>query len=170
MMDSILNTASYIVHKYKELTGDDIDEMKLHKLLYFTQRDSLAMQGVPAFSGDFEGWKFGPVSKTVRAALRNNTLFNHRAFISADTEYVANHVILRYGTLDSWDLSNLSHSESSWIKSRKGVPEGEIGDRIINLEDIKEDAKKVRLYDNVYDMYYDEFEDADENEREAVVS
>ena len=77
---------------------------------------------------------------------------------------------LRYGTLDSWDLSNLSHSESSWIKSRKGVPEGEIGDRIINLEDIKEDAKKVRLYDNVYDMYYDEFEDADENEREAVVS
>ena len=50
MMDSILNTASYIVHKYKELTGDDIDEMKLHKLLYFTQRDSLAMQGVPAFS------------------------------------------------------------------------------------------------------------------------
>ena len=148
MMDSILNTASYIVHKYKELTGDDIDEMKLHKLLYFTQRDSLAMQGVPAFSGDFEGWKF----------------------ISADTEYVANHVILRYGTLDSWDLSNLSHSESSWIKSRKGVPEGEIGDRIINLEDIKEDAKKVRLYDNVYDMYYDEFEDADENEREAVVS
>jgi len=27
------------------------------------------------------------------------------------------------------------------------------------LEDIKEDAKKVRPYDYVWDMYYDEFED-----------
>ena len=61
-------------------------------------------------------------------------------------------------------------SPSRSAATHGSVPEGEIGDRIINLEDIKEDAKKVRLYDNVYDMYYDEFEDADENEREAVVS
>ena len=27
------------------------------------------------------------------------------------------------------------------------------------LEDIKEDAKKVRPYDHVWDMYYEEFED-----------
>ena len=34
----------------------------------------------------------------------------------------------------------------------------------LNLDDIREDAKKVRPYDHVWDMYYDEFEDASEEE------
>ena len=40
-MESILNVASYIIKKYE----GNIDEMKLHKLLYFIQRESLAMTG-----------------------------------------------------------------------------------------------------------------------------
>ncbi|EZR37161.1 hypothetical protein W392_00848 [Staphylococcus aureus VET0053R] len=32
------------------------------------------------------------------------------------------------------------------------------------MEDIKEDANKIRLYDYSYDMYIDEFEDLDEEE------
>ena len=40
--------------------------MKLHKLLYFTQRESLAITGEAMFVETFEGWKFGPVSRLVR--------------------------------------------------------------------------------------------------------
>lgn len=160
-MNSILSTASYIVRRYKELTGESIDEMKLHKLLYFTQRDSIAINGEPAFSGDFEGWKFGPVSRPVRYAFRNKTLLTYDPRVSASVEYVASRVILKYGSLESWDLSDLSHDESSWQKARKGIQNGNNGNRIIRQEDIVEDAKKIRLYDTVYDMYYDEFEDAE---------
>ena len=63
---------------------------------------------------------------------------------------------------EPWYLAELTHKESSWTKSRQGLEEGEYGDKIIEIDDIKEDAKKVRLYDYVFDMYVDEFEDCDE--------
>lgn len=61
-----VDVASYITNHYKELTGEKLDEMKLHKLLYFTQRESFAITGERAFDGDFEGWKYGPVIREVR--------------------------------------------------------------------------------------------------------
>ena len=79
--------------------------------------------------------------------------------IKSDSKYIINNVILEYGALVSWKLSELSHKEVSWLNSRRGLKEGENGNRKIKLDDIKEEAKKVRPYDYVWDMYYDEFED-----------
>ena len=56
------------------------------------------------------------------------------------------------------------HIKNSWKQARIGIRENENGSRTIKIEDIREDAKKVRPYDSTYDMYYDEFEDADETE------
>ena len=64
-MDTIIDTASYIIKKYREITGENLDKMKLHKLLYFTQREAFAITGQPAFEGILEGWKYGPVSPEV---------------------------------------------------------------------------------------------------------
>lgn len=44
---------------------------------------------------------------------------------------------------------------------RKGIPNGQNGNRKISLDDIRKDAEKVRPYDSTWDMYYDEFEDAE---------
>lgn len=44
-----------------------------------------------------------------------------------------------------------------WRNARAGLSDGENGNRKLKLEDICEDAKKVRPYDHVWDMYYDEF-------------
>jgi len=38
-----VNVAKYVFEHYKRITGEIIDEMKLHKLLYFAQRESLAI-------------------------------------------------------------------------------------------------------------------------------
>lgn len=158
-MDKILNVADYIIHRYKELTNESLDEMKLHKLLYFTQREAFAVIGEPAFEGDFEGWKFGPVSREVRTNFMDGEIVVPTAAISDTVAYIVNNVIQEYGSLASWKLSELSHRESSWLNARKGLAEGENGNRVIRLEDIREDAKKVRPYDHTWDMYYDEFED-----------
>lgn len=40
-MVSVNIAASYIYEKYKSEFGTTIDEMKLHKLLYFAQRESI---------------------------------------------------------------------------------------------------------------------------------
>lgn len=168
-MDKITNVADYIIKRYYELTGEHLDEMKLHKLLYFTQRESFAVLGKPAFEGDFEGWKYGPVSREIRNNFINGEIVVPTMPVSESVQYIASNVIMEYGSLASWKLSELSHRELSWNNSRKGLAQGENGNRIIALSDIEEDAKKVRPYDHVWDMYYDEFDDA-ADETEKVVS
>ena len=168
-MDKITNVADYIIKRYYELTGEHLDEMKLHKLLYFTQRESFAVLGKPAFEGDFEGWKYGPVSREIRNNFINGEIVVPTMPVSESVQYIASNVIMEYGSLASWKLSELSHRELSWNNSRKGLAQGENGNRIIALSDIEEDAKKFRPYDHVWDMYYDEFYD-DTDETEKVVS
>ncbi len=160
-MSSAVDVADYIMHRYEEISHEKLDEMKLHKLLYFTQRESFAVMGKPAFEGDLEGWKYGPVCKDVRTWLRSEEPTATVHELPDDIKYVVNNVILEYGALASWKLSELSHKEISWKNARKGLGREENGSNVIALTDIEEDAKKVRPYDHLWDMYYDEFEDVD---------
>lgn len=160
-MEKIINVAQYVFSEYKKITGEVIDEMKLHKLLYFAQRESLAITNEPLFEGEFEGWKYGPVCKEIRNSITRDGILDYDSDISDECKYVINNIILEYGALASWKLSELSHKETSWKNARVGLNEGENGNQKLKLEDIREDAKKVRPYDHVWDMFYDEFEDAE---------
>lgn len=157
-MDKIIDVAAYIVNKYRDVTGESLDEMKLHKLLYFTQREAIAITGSPAIDGIFEGWKYGPVCRAVREAYYNGEIIVPTARISDALQYIANNVIYEYGALETWKLSELSHKDISWQNSRKGLLPGDIGTVPLSNDDIKIDAAKIRPYDHVWDMYYDEFE------------
>ena len=158
-MEKILNVAEYIFKEYYRVTGELIDEMKLQKLLYFSQRETLAILNKPLFNEEFEGWKYGPISREVRTVFTKDGINTDTEDIKSENKYIINNVILEYGSLASWKLSEISHKEVSLLNSRKNLKDGENGDRKIKLEDIREDAKKVRPYDHVWDMYYDEFED-----------
>lgn len=158
-MEKIKNVAKYLFDTYKKITNESIDEMKLHKLLYFTQRESLALVDAPLFEEPFEGWKYGPVCRMLRHAITPDGIIDYDQEVSDECKYMVNNIICQYGALASWKLSEISHMEISWINSRKGIQEGENSSNILLLEDIREDAKKVRPYDSIWDMYYDEFED-----------
>lgn len=157
-MNKILDVAGYITKKYKEVTGELLDEMKLHKLLYFTQREAIAITGKPGFIGTFEGWKYGPVCREVRSNFYDGDIVVPVGAISEDLQYIANNVILEYGSLASWKLSELSHKDISWQNARKGLSANENGNNPLSMDDIRKDAEKVRPYDHVWDMYYDEFD------------
>lgn len=158
-MDRIIDAAAYVVRKYYEITGEKLAETKLHKLLYFTQRESLAITGEPAFEGEFEGWKFGPVSREVRNSFFNGEIIVPTQDISEGLQYIVNNVILEYGSLAAWKLSQLSHKDISWRNSRRGLSADEVGHIVLSIDDIRTDAAKIRPYDHIWDMYYDEFED-----------
>lgn len=159
-MEKIIDVAQYIYDEYKRQSGEVIDEMKLHKLLYFAQRESIAITNEPMFDEEFEGWKYGPVSGIVRRCYTKDGMYVEEANeISVENAYIAKNVILQYGSLASWKLSQISHQEVSWLNSRKGIPEGANGNKPLKLDDIRKDAEKVRPYDSVWDMYYDEFEE-----------
>lgn len=158
-MERIIDVANFIFEEYKKLSGKAIDEMKLHKLLYFAQRETLAILNEPLFKEPMQAWDYGPVSPKVRLAYTPNGLIGDNfKRISSQHAYIVKDVILQYGALASWKLSEKSHQETSWRNARK------TGNKkaIISIDAIREDAKKVRPYDSLYDMYYDEFDDAED--------
>lgn len=145
-MEDLINVASYIYNRYFENKGKQIDEMKLHKLLYFAQRESLIQNNELLFAETFYGWKFGPVLKEIRNAYKDN-LFH--AEIEKDVVYriksIMDKVFEEYADKDSWSLSRLTHGEFSWKNSRKGIPDGANSDNPIDINDIAKDAERVRL-------------------------
>lgn len=159
-MEKVIDVAQYIYTEYKRISGKVIDEMKLHKLLYLAQRESLAITGQPLFAEEFEGWKYGPVCREVRNCYTEDGMFSEDIHdITLESAYIVKNIIMQYGALESWKLSELSHRELSWRNARKGIAAGQNGSKKLSLEDIKKDSEKVRPYDSVWDMYYDEFED-----------
>lgn len=161
-MERIVDVAQYIYEEYKRQSGESIDEMKLHKLLYLTQRESIALTNEPMFPEHFEGWKYGLVCREVRVNYTEDGMnMQDIRKISLENAYIAKNIILQYGALASWKLSRISHDELSWKNSRKGLQPNDNENIIISMKDIRKDAENVRPYDSVWDMYYDEFDDAE---------
>lgn len=144
-MVSVNTAASYIYEKYKSEFGTTIDEMKLHKLLYFAQRESIIQTRNPLFDATFRGWKYGPILKEIRESYKNSSFVPVTSSSDIDEmEPIVDTVFEQYAEKDSWSLSRLTHGEYSWKKSREGIPENINSDKPINVEDIRIDADRVR--------------------------
>lgn len=142
-MENLKTVASYICMKYQQKYGIRIDEMKLHKILYFSQRESLIQNDCPLFDNTFYGWKYGPVLKEIRKFYKDDVLGEKYDMSSASIE-VLDKVFEKYSPKDSWSLSILTHGELSWKNSRIGIPEGENGNNPMKLSDIKLDAERIK--------------------------
>lgn len=145
-MEDVVKIASYIVSRYQKEYGCCMDEMKLHKLLYFTQRESIIQTGSPLFETAFEAWKYGPVLVEIRRYYKNNLL---NVELSADKieqyQPVFDKVFQQYASKDSWSLSTITHGEYSWQNARKGVADAENSSAKIQIDDIRKDAERIRL-------------------------
>lgn len=145
MLD-VVKVASYLCKRYKEETGNDMDEMKLHKLLYFTQRESIIATGEPMFSDRFSAWRYGPVMVSIRERYKNGTL-NEELSKQELEKYIRvfDAVFENYSKDSSWSLSVLSHGETSWRNARKGVAQDENSSELMKTEDIRVDAERIRI-------------------------
>lgn len=152
-MENIIDIAQYIYKEYKKQTGKNINEMKLHKLLYLVQREALALIGKSIFLEEFEAWDYSPVCSEVRSYYKTNNKSKRNT--SLKNYYIIKNIVLQYGALDDSYLSDIICKEISWINALKSLGES----KKMSLEDIKKDAEKVRPYDSLWDMYYDEFDD-----------
>lgn len=145
-MIGIDRLASYICGRYKAEYGVDIDEMKLHKLLYFTQRECILQTGNPITTGCFEAWKYGPVSPWIHDMYKRGLLDEPVPDLDViEYKSVFDTVFEQYAPKPSWSLSTLSHGELSWRQARQGVPFDRNSSNILRLEDISKDADRIRL-------------------------
>jgi uncharacterized phage-associated protein len=146
MMEKLREVASYISMRYLKEYGKPIDEMKLHKLLYFAQRESLVQQDTPLFREKFEAWKYGPVLVPVRHLYKDELLDTPltKETIKKYAE-VFEKIFSQYAIKDSWSLSALTHGEYSWKHARQGVPDGENCTNEMDIDDIRIDAKRIKM-------------------------
>jgi len=145
-MIDVIKVASYIFKRYQEEMNTSIDEMKLHKLLYFAQREAIIQTGSPLFEAQFAAWKYGPVIVEVRNSYRSNSL----TFLPSNEELLPykntlDHVFRNYAPKDSWTLSMLTHGESCWQNARAGYSPDEHCDVLISINDIIKDAERMKV-------------------------
>ena len=145
-MDDVLKIASYIANRYQKEYGSCIDEMKLHKLLYFTQRESIIQTDSPLFDTAFEAWKYGPVLVEIRRYYKNNALnMELPADKIAQYQPIFDKVFQQYTSKDSWSLSTITHGEYAWKHARIGIPSDENSNAKMQIEDIRQDAERIRI-------------------------
>lgn len=155
--------ANYLVKAYEDFTDSSFDnsELRLHKLMYFVQREALAIDGTPIIDDSFEGWVHGPVIPDLRAFFTEGGLQEDfdESEIGEREKYIVANVLDQYAKYAPWTLREMTHDEISWKNSRVGLDDDERGSKKILIEDIKLDAMNVRIYDHNWGMYLDEFED-----------
>lgn len=145
-MRSTLAVAKYLNELNVQKHGCDMDEMKMHKMLYFSQRESLMFRNNPLFEDQFEAWKFGPVLRKVRNEYKGGDMFaSVRQKLNADDKELVSSVFERYDEFNAWDLSSLSHEEFSWKQARAGLAPNENGNRTLSLSAMMVDAKRELL-------------------------
>ena len=144
-MKDMMTVAAYIYDRYQRDFDEKIDEMKLQKLMYFAQRESLIRTGEPLFQGDFYGWRFGPVLKELRTPYKEESFATGVTDADMDGAMeVLDEVFDAYAHKDAWSLSRLSHGEICWKRSRKGVSPYDSSDNMIPLDDIRLDAQRMK--------------------------
>lgn len=142
-MEKTMCVAKALYDMYYEQKGVHMDEMKMHKLMYFSQRESLMYNNAPLFDGTFYGWKYGPVLREVRSAYMSGALLSKKfEKVSEDTVELLKSVLERYGSLSSWKLSSLSHEEFSWRKARQGLEAADDGNTELSLDAMRVDATR----------------------------
>lgn len=145
-MAQTLAVAKYLNELHVKKHGCAMDQMKMHKMMYFSQRESLMISGNPLFSDEFEAWKYGPVLVKVRNEYLTGHMFNgtYEKLNEVEKELVKS-VYKRYDKYDAWQLSTLSHAEHSWCQARKGLVDGEAGNEKMSLTAMKADATREFL-------------------------
>ena len=113
-----LNVASYIIDNWSDKFK--ITNLKLNKLVYYSQVESLRKYNQPLFDDIIEAWQYGPVEPVVyhafssygRNCIRKST---GSAILDETSKNLIDSVMNRLGMLSAFDLVTLSHKpDGAW--------------------------------------------------------
>jgi uncharacterized phage-associated protein len=101
-----------------------VSNLKLQKLLYYSQAWHLAMNQAPLFNEDFEAWVHGPVVPAIFRYYRDcrwSPIPADKMNTSSPFRPHLEEVWNVYGGLSAFDLERLTHSEAPWKIARAGL-------------------------------------------------
>lgn len=133
-----IDVAKYLVKLANdEVEPDLLTNLHVQKLLYYVQSWHLANNDAPLFQESIEGWKYGPV---VRSVFESLAKYERNPVIFPDEPIVLNEVQQKeikrvwdyYKKYSASELVNMTHYDDPWLESREGNPEANTGPVITN--------------------------------------
>jgi uncharacterized phage-associated protein len=122
--------------------GIGLTNLKLQKLLYYSQAWHLALQDRVLFNDAIEAWIHGPVVPSVFKRYRDYRWTVIDCAVApvpeASTTRHIESVLEQYGSYEATQLERLTHRESPWIMARKGLPRDEPSHNVITTESMKD--------------------------------
>lgn len=110
--------------------GEQLNLLKLQKLLYYVQAWHLAFKRTPLFEGKFQAWVHGPVNREIYDRFsREKTLyspvdasnltsnFDPSSIVEEDRLFIDN-VLEVYAPFTGSALEAQAHGEEPWIQAR----------------------------------------------------
>jgi|SRR6267154_838676 len=126
-----------------------ISNLKLQKLLYYSQAWCLAFQRKSLFDEEIEAWVHGPVVPAVFRYYRDckwspipdagiHSAYSFRPHLEE--------VWRAYGKFSAYDLERLTHSEQPWKEARGGLAPDASSNKIISKSSMR-DYYSARLHE-----------------------
>jgi uncharacterized phage-associated protein len=126
--------------------GENITNLKLQKLLYYSQAWYLANYDKPLFDDPIEAWVHGPVVPSVFQEYKVNRWSPigidypaclHGRWLPNHLRQHLDNILSAYGNLQGWDLERLSHREQPWLTARGGMPPDASSNAVITHDSMK---------------------------------
>lgn len=138
---SCFDIANYFIWLANE-TGSFISNLKLQKLVYYTQAWHLALYGTPIFQEDFQAWVHGPVIPGLYQKYKH---FGWQPILEETTPSLPDstlqflqEVAEEYFACDAYELEQMTHAEAPWNQARKNLPPDAPSCAVIQKEWMKE--------------------------------
>lgn len=144
-MINCLEIAQYfIIRAYEDGMDAEMTNMKVQKLLYYSQSLHLALNDEPLFREEIQAWRYGPVCppayKFYQGFEANQLPIPEKKFVeqlSSETKQLLEEVWEYFGGYHAYLLSDMTHLEFPWKKARKGLPSEASSTEPILVEDMK---------------------------------
>ena len=139
---TIDNIADYFLYRYREC-GECLTNLKLQKLVYYSQAWYLANKKKPLFNGKFEAWIHGPVNYKLYKRFKK---YKWRP-ITHDVDLpklppkivgFLDEIINAYGDETAYSLERMTHHERPWAEARRDLEPDESSSKVISEEVMKE--------------------------------
>ena len=144
---SVLDIAEYA----STIIARNSTYMKLQKIVYYAQVESLVHYSKPLFGEKILAWRGGPVVKELFEKhqgykVLNNIRLGNIANLSMEQKACVNWAVEKYGNLDGDTLSHLTHIEHPWSNARKGLAPDAPSDVEITLQSMTEYYSNLPKY------------------------
>jgi uncharacterized phage-associated protein len=146
-------TVSALHLSYYILSFVPSSQLKLQKLVYYSEGWHLAYFERPLIEENFEAWVHGPVVRSLWDYYKNKRgYFDDLRLKPGSSDKIRNYftkllrseqlelisdVLKEYGDKSAYHLESLSHAEMPWREARNGRAQSEHSEAIISRETMK---------------------------------